>query len=97
MAVFQYQALDERYAPASGTIIADTPRQARDQLRSSGLMVEDIQPVTESPQNFTIRFQFRFGFRREAAKVGPWARQMSTLLCVGSPLLESMDLQAKQE
>ena len=42
MAVFVYQATDAGRRATSGTIAADTPRQARELLRARGLVVEAI-------------------------------------------------------
>src|SRR5258706_9601431 len=49
MPVFAYKALDAREAgERSGTIAADTPRQARDLLRERGLVVRGLSPA-EAP------------------------------------------------
>ena len=47
MAVFTYKALDIRDGNAltTGTIVADTPRQARDQLRARGLTIQQLGPL----------------------------------------------------
>ena len=41
MPVFAYKAMDAREGERTGTIAADTPRQARDLLRERGLVVRD--------------------------------------------------------
>src|SRR5215208_5043590 len=51
MPVFTYNASDPAAENISGTIAADTPRQARDLLRERGLTIRDIrtyQPATAS-------------------------------------------------
>ncbi len=94
MAVFSYKALDGRYLPTSGTIAADTPRQARDMLRARGFLIEQVDPQQASRK---INSWNRLGAgRRDAAKTGQFVRQLSTLLSVGSPLLEAIDTLANQ-
>src|SRR2546423_660886 len=51
MPVFTYNASDQATEIISGTIAADTPRQARDLLRERGLVIRDIKtyhPATHS-------------------------------------------------
>jgi type II secretory pathway component PulF len=47
MAVFAYKAADGGAAIVRGTIAADSPRQARDQLRARGLVVQEISPQAQ--------------------------------------------------
>lgn len=89
MAVFAYKAA----GAVSGTITADSPRQARDQLRSRGITVHDI--VRQSPAaQFTWWPLKRRG--RHASKLGDTIRELATLLGAGIPLLESLDALANQ-
>src|SRR5579862_3820760 len=91
MAVFAYEAMEGRTL-VRGTIAADTPRLARQQLRSRGLSVERIGPVaTRRPSG--LRFRFR---RSEQHKIASFVRELSTLLGVGVPLLEAIDSTARQ-
>jgi general secretion pathway protein F len=97
MAVFSYRALDSRYLPTTGTIAADTPRQARDQLRAKGLLVEQIDTqIASQKRTLTLLGMLFAPGRRDAARIGQLVRQLATLLGVGSPLLESLDTLARQ-
>ena len=85
MPVYSYVAfdLDERYL--NGTIVADTPRQARDQLRGRGMMVERLQEQA-------VR---RSLWRRRTGKTAQGAvtqliSDLATLLQAGIGLLEAL-------
>ena len=45
MEAFHYEALDAAGRTVSGVVQADTPRQARAQLRAQGLLPSAIDPV----------------------------------------------------
>ena len=87
MAVFAYRALDGT-AAVRGTVSAETPRQARDILRGRGLTIERVEPRRES--NLP-----KFGWGRKRDVTG-FARELSTLLGVGIPLLEALDTILRQ-
>jgi type II secretory pathway component PulF len=91
MAVFLYKATDPRSADLSGTIAADTPRQARDLLRQRGLIVKDLSENRSSDQR---RRTGRAGGSRYQATL--FTRELSTLLSVGVPLLDALDTIARQ-
>jgi general secretion pathway protein F len=92
MAVFSYQALDAHRTIVRGTIVADTPRVARQQLRARGLNIEKIAPA--HPQRAV---RWTLGSRkREAHKVVSFVRELSTLLGVGVPLLEALESISRQ-
>src|SRR5689334_11397625 len=87
MAVFTYRATDPSAAWQSGTIAADTPRQARDLLRERGLTVQriDTYRAAQSPP-----YRLRFRSHARAHEVTSFIRELSTLLSVGVPLLEAL-------
>ena len=93
MAVFAYRAADGGAAVVRGTVTADSPRQAWDQLRSRGLVVEEITPH-EPAAGFSWWPLKRRG--RHAAKLASTVRDLATLLGAGIPLLESLDALADQ-
>src|SRR5687767_3743296 len=97
MAVFTYKASDLRAGDTSGTIAADTPRQARDLLRDRGLMVRDLRDhrPTASGSKQAARARVRTS-RGMAHFADLFIRELSTLLGVGVPLLEALDTIAKQ-
>ncbi len=97
MAVFTYRATNTRRSPVSGTICADTPRQARDLLRGRGLVVRDMtaQKATDSQGSFFLRvLRSRSG---ESARIAGLVRELSTLLAVGIPLSEALDTLVRQQ
>ena len=102
MGVFQYIATDVDLTVARGTVVADSPRQARDELRQRGLNVHELAPHAERLSLSLLgrlisgaRFTGRGGFRRQAQLVA-FVRELSTLLGVGMPLLEALDTLARQ-
>ena len=46
MPVFEYRAKLASGKKTNGTVVADTPRLARDQLRSNGFQIESIRPIS---------------------------------------------------
>jgi type II secretory pathway component PulF len=83
MAVFSYIAIDLDAARQRGTIVADTPRAARDLLRQRGMTVQGLSPHTRG------RALLRRG--RHDHKTVAFIRELATLLGVGVPLLEAID------
>jgi general secretion pathway protein F len=93
MGVFAYKATDTTASLVRGTIMADTARQARDELRGKGLTIHDI--LEQTPTNWrALRIFRRPG--RSASKLGSAVRELATLLGAGIPLLESLDTIAGQ-
>jgi general secretion pathway protein F len=90
MAVFTYKATDPRATDLSGTIAADTPRQARDLLRQRGLTVKDLTEDRPS----SLRSRSRAGGSKYQSTL--FIRELSTLLSVGVPLLDTLDTIARQ-
>ena len=92
MPVFMYKANDPAAAERSGTIAADTPRQARDLLRERGLVVRHVEAaaggLSAGPHRRTAR-----GMRHQ---VTTFVREISTLISVGVPLLEALETIAQQ-
>jgi len=95
MAVFTYKAIDERAARLSGTIAADTPRQARDLLRDRGLVVQDLSDVRRARGSRAPRLRRR-GLRAGGAHTTGFVRELSVLLGAGVPLTEALATLASQ-
>ncbi|MHB1156173.1 MAG: type II secretion system F family protein [Phycisphaerales bacterium] len=96
MAVYVYTAWNEsgrRSAPIHGTITADSPRQARDQLRSRGLTIKE---VAEHETGGRVGWRERYLSKRQAVHVTGLFQEMSTLLGAGIPLLETLDTITRQ-
>jgi len=110
MAVFTYRATDATAGDQSGTITADTPRQARDLLRSRGLTVRDLEDYAPSlpraPAVTTVvaaatTTSNASPLRRRRSRgnrhlVTQLLRELSTLLGVGVPLVEALDTISRQ-
>jgi type II secretory pathway component PulF len=94
MAVFSYRATDLRSADLTGTIAADTPRQARDVLRQRGLIVRDLAEDRPSAQKSRRLRRGRAGGSKYESTL--FIRELSTLLSIGVPLLEALDVIARQ-
>jgi general secretion pathway protein F len=75
---FRYQALDAVGRPVSGVVQADTPREARSQLRAQGLLPSALERVQ-------ARARARQPWARglSAAELSLLTRQMATLLDSG--------------
>jgi len=92
MGVYEYRALEADASAVTGTVIADTPRQARDVLRDRGLTVAEVRAMQEQrPGLLGGRRSPRR--RRQAAD---FVRELSTLLGAGIPLLPSLKTLAEQ-
>ena len=76
-----------------GTIVADTARQARDELRGRGLTIHDCL-AERAAHTKTWSILHRPG--RSSSKVSSTVRELSTLLGAGIPLLEALDTLASQ-
>jgi len=96
--VYSYQAVDANRAATRGTLIADTPRDARDQLRRRGLVPRRleaagaVEPATGVGAGAAAAVGGAGagpGRRSEAADL---FRELSTLLGVGVGVLEALDL-----
>lgn len=92
MAVFSYKAASPTAQGIAGSIVADTPRQARDLLRARGLVVQDI-----ADHSTATKAKPRFSRQRAgSAQTTLFIHELSTLLSVGVPLLEALDTLARQ-
>ena len=92
MAVFAYKATDASAAIVRGVLTADTPRQARDALRSRGLRVQQIEACAASASARPPRVS-----ARNAARVVQFIRELSMLLGAGIPLLEAIETVSRQQ
>lgn len=86
MAVFDYNAIDMDAKGVAGTIVADTPRQARDTLRQRGLTITDISSASRAAGKVG-----RWAGRpRCQTEVVAFVRELATLLATGIPLLSAL-------
>lgn len=83
MAVFAYRALDVDASAVSGTVTADTPRQARDLLRDRGLTITRVDEMRPSARSGLMERRRGRAARRETVA---FIRELATLLRAGIPL-----------
>lgn len=94
MPVYAYRAVDEQMAPARGAVTAETPRQARDQLRERGLTVESLTTKAAPRDDGWLPWQRR---GRYDARMVPVIRELATLLSAAIPLSEALQTAASQQ
>jgi general secretion pathway protein F len=94
MPVFQYQAIKVGGERTSGVLTADSPRQAREQLRSQDVYVTDLTTAGRSERRSTFSLP-RFRGRNLRA-VSLATRQMATMLGTGLPLTEVLSALVEQ-
>ncbi len=93
MPVFSYHGVNATRSTVKGTIVADSPRQARDQLRGQGVAV---QSLSESRGARSFRWFPSLSARRARLHWTTGSHELSMLLRAGIPLLESLDTLAAQ-
>lgn len=123
MAVYTYQAMKAGATsekPLRGTITADSPRHARDQLRDRRLEVLAVTPLSGSGTLGiigSVLTVFGESATPRSTRSGAWAtndehsgvrqrygpqlvmfvRELSTLLAVGTPMVEALDVALRQQ
>jgi len=88
MTVYQYSAVDRQRGKVTGTVTADTPRSARDQIRSRGLVVQRLEPSREKSSPGWLEYWLD---KRQEPKLVDFVSELATLLAVGIPLIEALD------
>jgi len=91
MAVFEYRAMDHAAGQTAGTVVADSPAQARSLLRGRGLTV---LRVAETRPRRPISLARKTSRSRE--EVTAFIRELSVLLRAGIPLLAALEALAEQ-
>jgi len=90
MAVYQYNALDMHRAAHSGTVVADTAHSARDKLRAQGLTILRLTSAPEAGDQARQGFIDQWRERRQSKQVVSFVSELSTLLSVGTPLVDAL-------
>ena len=93
MAVFSYLGVDRNSTIVKGTVAADTPRQAREELRDQGVRVRKLDENTTKRRQ---RFFPAFSFASHKAQWATAVHELAMLLHAGIPLLEALDTLAEQ-
>jgi len=95
MAGFRFEAIDAAGRRETGVLEADTPRQARAQLRERGLIPTQVELLLE-----TVEKQEKRGYRRErglsTTDLALATRQLATLLAAGLTMEESLSATIEQ-
>ncbi len=98
MAAFRYEALDAAGRDLRGVIEADTLRQARANLRDSGLSVISVQAVSQdnlqTGEGGSWRERFRSGISN--TQLSLITRQLATLLAAGLTLEQAFNALIEQ-
>jgi type II secretory pathway component PulF len=93
MAVFTYTGLDSSASVVRGTIAADTPRQARDQLRGQGVRVRKLSEASASRRH---RWWPNLSFGRATTQWAIAVHELAMMLHAGIPMLDALDTVADQ-
>ncbi len=93
MAVYEYKAIDLDASDVAGTVVADTPRQARDLLRERGLT---ITQVAEHRRDRAAGLLERRRGRLARGETVAFIRELGTLLAVGIPLHSALQTLVEQ-
>lgn len=97
MAAFSYEALDNAGRTSNGVIESDSLRQARANLRESGLTVLAVEAVSQDSLHRTAsgRWQWRRG-KLSTAQLSMLTRQLATLLDAGLTLEQALNALIEQ-
>jgi len=98
MAVYTYTATNPTAEAVRGTLLADSPRDARNKLRDRGLSVHHLAADTEEA-GARRTVAGHLGLSRPVAvsrtELSGFLRELSTLLEVGAPMLDALDIALK--
>src|SRR5262245_13248476 len=86
MPVFTYKGYDQSGAAREGILDADSPKEARIQLRGMRLHVTELSPLETLTVTSARRFLPAFLQRRHRQQITMLTRQLSTMLRSGIPL-----------
>ena len=93
MAVFTYSGVNRDATPVHGTLVAETPRQARDQLRGDGVRVQRLAESSQRSRRFAWP---QWTVRSRSHQWAVAVQELAMMLHAGIPLLESIDTIAQQ-
>jgi len=96
MPVFQYKGFDAGGAARAGILDADSPKEARLQLRSMHVHVTDLEPLSSLTVGNSRRFLPAFLQKRHRDEIVLLTRQLGTMLRSGIPLASSITALVEQ-
>ncbi len=91
MPLFQYSATSASQQRVSGVVTADSPRDARDQLRNRGLVVEQVQEEQSRSEKRSLMQR-----PWQNSQVSQIIRELSTLSHAGIPLADALQTLIRQ-
>ncbi|MCD6415316.1 MAG: type II secretion system F family protein [Planctomycetes bacterium] len=94
MASFRYKAVDESGAVVTGVILADTPADVRRELRGMRLFPERVALSKAASPALADLLPSARGRARQHVAI--FTRQCSVLLASGVPIVEALDVLARQ-
>lgn len=95
MDAFDYAALDATGSRLKGTLMASSPRAARDQLRARRLTPVEIKPSRQKSKSGEQKTTSK-GSRIKRAHITRAARQMAILISASTPVEEALRITALQ-
>jgi general secretion pathway protein F len=93
MAVFSYTGTDRSSSLVHGTVAADTPRQARDQLRGQGVRVRKL---SENAGKSVSRWRPNFSLSSTKTQWATAVHELAMMLHAGIPMLDALDTISEQ-
>jgi general secretion pathway protein F len=90
MPVYEYKAYGKKGQSVSGSLDADSPRDAREKLRKQSLFVTGLSPIKQSGKTSATFRLPAFLQKRKSDEVGLLTRQMATLLGAGIPMTQAL-------
>lgn len=96
MPIFEYQAMKTGGEAVNGVVTADSPRQAREQLRSKEIFVTALKPLQEAQAKPSLWHLPSSLTGRRLRDVALATRQFSTMLSSGLPMTEALEVLIEQ-
>jgi type II secretion system protein F len=96
MPVYQYSAYDKTGATRTGIVDAESPAEARAQLRGLRLSVHNLEPLSSLTVGSKKRYLPKFLQRRHREEITLLTRQLSTMLRSGIPLAQCLTAMVEQ-
>ena len=93
MAVFSYTETDRSSSLVHGTVAADTPRQARDQLRGQGVRVRKL---SQNAGKSVSRWRPSFSLLSTKTQWATAVHELAMMLHAGIPMLDALDTISEQ-